>query len=163
MQSWEAVARSMYWPSQKRAPWGDWQSAWQSGGSTVALQLAWHMTLACTWHEASQLAVHCASQVAEGGVAWQEISQRLLQSAMQAASQVEPSPVQLSWQLPSHDDSHSPVQVNVPGWAMQVAVQSVWQLPVHDAEAIAEHRPSHSAEKLPGVHWATHCAGVTTY
>lgn len=134
-----------YWPSQKSAPSGAWQSALQPPVS-FELHPPWHWIsqsrFARAWHSPSQLAWQRSWQLAEGGVAWQCALQspsheplhcethvvwsfELLQVVSQSASQ-------LSWQRA--------VQLKLPGSAMHEPSQSPWQLAVQPASIVTSLR-----------------------
>src|SRR5262249_30739849 len=73
-----SLPTSTYCPLQKSAPFGDWHAVvhppWMS-----AVHCTWQSMFACTWQDAPQLAWHCASHEADGGVALQLMSHRFVQ------------------------------------------------------------------------------------
>src|SRR5579871_1880612 len=103
----------MNWPSQKSAPLGSWQAAWQTGSSRLAVHMAWHV--ASTWmsHETLQAASHWVWHETVGGFAWQVNAQRLSQSPWQSVMQPA-SLLQAVEQLASHWVVHEPMQSNEP-------------------------------------------------
>jgi hypothetical protein len=160
MHSWAALLRSTYWPLQKSAPLGAWQSAWHFGSSTLAVQLAWHWALTSTSHETLHDASHAVWHETEGGWAEQVKSQRLVQSAWQSVTQA--SSLQPVAQLASHWVAHEALQSNDPGLAVHIVVQEAEQLPVHELMAETVQSASQLATRLPGVHLASHPPEVST-
>jgi hypothetical protein len=117
-----------------------------------AVQLPLQLAMHWAWHDAiGGVPVHCALQCPP---------QLALQEAAHCAwlELAEQDPLQ----CPSQSASQDPWQLNMPGFAMQLAMQLPVQLvlqftsadavhpPVHDASSCAEH----AASKLIGVHWA---------
>jgi hypothetical protein len=119
-----------------------------------------------------QLALHFASQVAEGGVPWHFPLQLPEQVALHDASHSLwfADDEHLPLQSAEHVPSQLPWQSNEPGFALHDPVQ----LPVHDVLqstlADALHCPLHCTSSLPaqaasnvsGVHCAVHPPCVST-
>jgi hypothetical protein len=152
MQSVVALATSTYWPLQKTAPLGPWQSEVQLGGKVLAVQSAWQLMFACTWHEPEQLAVHWTVQSAEGDVALHWSWQRLLQSAAQSEAQPEPCPAQTVEHCASQSDLQAVEQEKLPGLAEHAVMQDALQLLVQETVGLALHWTSHAATRFGATH-----------